>query len=413
MSQTELLLIAIALGLITVILLVIERILRMRKETKENERDRTNNQQQAVLREQLAMVVKELSRKRDLAERIPPIAKKITERLPEASFLPVLVRSAKDLFDASQVGFFTPVEGSSDYTIEVGTGFPPDWQGTIRIASDEGLLGIAIRKKIVAARIDPLSTAGLRASSRSLEQMGIPPDFAAPVFGSSGILGVLVITGCPYPLEEERKYVSMLADLFSIAIQKASLVDATKTGVWKDELTGLSTRLHFLQRFETEIRRTGNYQQSFALFMFDIDKFKQINDTYGHAIGDVVIRKVAEITKKHTRSSDLVGRYGGDEFLVLLTSSTDEQSLRYADNIRSVISSTEMRIQGYDAPLRLTISGGLSFYPAHGQSTSELMHAADHALYEAKRKGRDQVSVAALRGLADSPDTINDEPTAC
>lgn len=412
MSQTVFLLIAIALGFIALILVVIERILRLRKSSREAERDRSSLHQQAAMREELNTAMKELARKRDLAERIPPIAKKITEKLPEPSYLPVLVRSAKDLFDADQVGFFSPVEDSSDYTLEVGTGFPPDWQGTIRVASDEGLLGIAIQKKIVAARIDPLATSGLRASSRSLEQLGIPPDFAAPVFGVSGIIGVLVITGCPHPLEMERKYVSMLADLFSSAIQKASLVDATKTGVWKDDLTGLSTRLHFLQRFETEIRRTGNYQQSFALFMFDIDKFKQINDTYGHAIGDIVIRKVAEITKKHTRSSDLVGRYGGDEFLVLITSSTDEQSLRYAENIRSVIASNELRIQGYDAPLRLTISGGLSFYPANGQSTSELMQAADHALYEAKRKGRNQVSVAAMRELVDSPDGIGDEPPA-
>ena len=413
MSQTELLLIAAALGLGAAVLMLSLRVLRLRRESRETDRDRSNNQQQAALREQLSTVLKELSRKRDLADRIPPIVKKITEKMPETAFLPVLVRSAKDLFDPSQVGFFAPAEDSSDYTLEVGTGFPPEWQGRIRVASDDGLLGIAIRRRIVAARIDPQASSGLRASSRSLEQLGIPPDFAAPVFGLSGIIGVLVLTGCPYPLEEERKYVSMLVDLFSTVIQKAALVDATKSGVWKDELTGLSTRLHFLQRFETEIRRTGNYQQMFALFMFDIDKFKLINDTYGHAVGDVVIRKVAEITKKHTRSSDLVGRYGGDEFLVLITSSTEEQSLRYAENIRSTIASTELRIQGYDDPLRLTISGGISFYPANGQSTSDLMHAADHALYEAKRKGRNQVSVAPVRGLADSPDGISEGPSAC
>ncbi len=201
MSQVELLLIALALGLTAVILMVSERIMRLRNASREAERERGNNQQVATLRDELAAVVKTLSRKRDIAERFPAIAKKITERLPEASFAPVLVRSVKDLFDPSQVGFFSPVEDSSDYTLEVGTGYPPDWQGKIRIASDEGLLGIAIQKKIVAARIDPLPTSGLRASSRSLEQMGIPPDFAAPVFGISGILGVLVITGCPYPLE--------------------------------------------------------------------------------------------------------------------------------------------------------------------------------------------------------------------
>ncbi len=412
MTQNQLLLVAVGLGFLAVILLVSERLLRLRRKSSESERDRAAALQLSALRDELSSVVKGLSRKRDIADRIPPIAKKITERMPESSYLPVLVRSAKDFFDAYQVGFFSPVEGSADYTLEVGTGYLPDWQGQVRVASDEGLLGIAIQKRIVAARIDPLAASGLRASSRSLEKLGIPPDFAAPVFGSGGILGVLVVTGCPYPLEEERKYVSMLADLFSMAIQKSSLTDATKSGVWKDELTGLSTRLHFLQQFENEIRRTGNYQLSFALFMFDIDKFKQINDTYGHATGDVVIRKVAEITKKHTRSSDLVGRYGGDEFLVLITSCTQDQSIRYAENIRDMIARTELRIQGYDAPLKLTISGGLAFYPTHGQSTSDLMHAADHALYEAKRKGRNQVSVAPMRGLVDSPGAIDEEPPA-
>lgn len=411
-TQHQFFMIAAGLGFVAVILLVSERLLRMRRKSLESERDRGGIQQMAALRDELSSVMKGLSRKRDIADRIPLIAKKITEKMPESSFLPMFVRSAKDLFDADQVGFFSPAEDSSDYTLEVGTGYPEDWQGRIRVASDDGLLGIAVQKRIVASRIDPLAASGLRASSQSLEKLGIPPDFAAPVFGTTGIMGVLVITGCPYPLEEERKYVSMLTDMFSMAIQKASLIDATKSGVWKDELTGLSTRLHFLQKFENEIRRTGNYQLSFALFMFDIDKFKQINDTYGHATGDVVIRKVAEITKKHTRSTDLVGRYGGDEFLVLITSCTQDQSIRYAENIRNMISVTELRVQGYDAPLRLTISGGLAFYPINGQSTSELMHAADHALYEAKRKGRDQVSVAPLLGLVDSPEVIADETPA-
>ena len=229
----------------------------------------------SALREELATVMKELSRKRDIAERLPPIAKKITEKLPE-SVLPARASSAPRRTSSMRARWASSPPRKTPPTTpsRSGRGIPPEWQGKIRVASDEGLLGIAIRKKIVAARIDPQATSGLRASSRSLEQMGIPPDFAAPVFGISGIIGVLVITGCPYPLEEERKYVSMLADLFSMAIQKAYLVDATKSGGWKDELTGLSTRLHFLQRFETEIRRTGNYQLSFALFMFDIDKFK-------------------------------------------------------------------------------------------------------------------------------------------
>jgi diguanylate cyclase (GGDEF)-like protein len=302
------------------------------------------------------------------------------------------------------VGYFSPVEGSTEFALAVGTGYPADWQGEIRVAPDEGLLGLSLQKKIVAARIDPLAGSGLRVSSRSLERIGIPPDFAAPIFGPGGIHGVLVLTGCPHSLEDERKYVSMLADLFSIAMEKARLADATRTGGWRDELTGVSTRLHFLQRFESEIRRTENYQLSFSLFMFDIDRFKTINDTYGHSVGDAVIQRVAEITKKYTRSSDIVGRYGGDEFLVLITSTSREQAIRYSENIRSRIADDELRIQGVDDPIRLTISGGLAFFPVNGQTTTDLMQAADHALYEAKRKGRNRTVVARVSSLADAID---------
>lgn len=364
--------------------------------------DRATRLQAAALREEIDGLKKTLSRKADIADRLPVIAKNLTERLPESAFPAILVRAAKELFGSDQVGYFSPVERSTDFTLTVGTGYPAELQGEIRVAPDEGLLGLALQKKIVAARIDPLAGSGLRMSSRSLERMGIPPDFAAPVFGSSGIHGVLILTGCPHTLEEERKYVSMLVDLFSIAMEKARLADASRTGGWRDELTGVSTRLHFLQRFESEIRRTENYQQSFSLFMFDIDRFKTVNDTYGHTVGDAVIKRVAEITKKYTRSSDLVGRYGGDEFLVLITSTTREQALRYSENIRGRIAEDELRIQGVDDPIRLTISGGLAFFPIHGQTTTDLMQAADHALYEAKRKGRNRTVVAKVSTLADA-----------
>ncbi len=412
MSGSSLFLIAPTLLSVAAVLISVWSLLRLREARKDPmKQDRMKLQQIQHLREELAAVKKGWARKEKIADRVPAIAKNITEMLPEISYPPILVRSAKEFFDADKVGFFSPMNDSTDYTLEVGTGFPADWQGRIRIASDEGLLGIAIQKRIVACRIDPLSASGLRSSSRSLEQTGIPPDFAAPVFGISGIIGVLVITGCPYPLEEERKYVSMLADLFSVAMQKARLVDASRTGAWKDDLTGLSTRLHFLQRFESEIRRTGNYQQSFALFMFDIDKFKTINDTYGHAAGDLVLKKVAEITRQKTRSADLVGRFGGDEFLVLIGSATKEQSLRYAENIRSTVAATEVKIAGSDAPIRMTISGGLSFYPAHGQSTSALMQAADAALYEAKRNGRNRTVVAGIPSLGGSAGPGIDDPS--
>jgi diguanylate cyclase (GGDEF)-like protein len=374
--------------------LVIEYVYRRRALQKESEQNRYKRQQLGQLAQDLKTMKKEIARKGEFSEKIPVIAKKFTEKLPGSSFAAVAVRSAMDLFHAKQVGYFVPVEGSPEYALEVGAGFPPDWPEGIKIRSDEGILGLALQKKAVVSRMDPLSSAGRRPPHRSLESLGVTPDYAAPVTGASGILGVLVIAGSPFPLDEERKYVSMLADLASIAMQHATLFDASTFSESTDFLTGVSNRPYFLQRFENEIRRAGNYAQPLSLFMFDIDEFKKINDTLGHPAGDVVIRKMADIVRRHTRSSDLVGRYGGDEFMVLMRSSNKEQALAYADHLMEKTRGAEIRVPGHDTPLRLTISGGLAMHPYDGQSTTELICAADHALYEAKRRGRNQTVLA-------------------
>ncbi len=379
--------------------LVVEYLFRRRKLRTESVQNRSKREQLIEFSKELKALKKSLARKSEIAEQIPLIIRKLTENIPQSSLPAIAVRSAKEFFHADKAGFFTPVNGPAEYTLEVGAGFPTDWQGNIRINSDEGILGMALQKKVVVARVDPSSFAGRRSSHRSLEQQGIIPDFVAPVFGVSGTIGALVISGCPFPLEEERKYMSMLADLLSTAMQNVTLIDSSVSRSWSDHLTGVSNRLHFLQRFESEVRRSENYRQELALFMFDIDDFKKINDTYGHASGDVVIKKLVEIVRSNTRSSDLIGRFGGDEFMVLMMSSNAEQAHLYAEKLREKIAATDIRIPGHDAPIRLTISGGLAMWPADGQSTSELMQCADVALYEAKRRGRNNTVLIRSIGL--------------
>jgi diguanylate cyclase (GGDEF)-like protein len=323
----------------------------------------------------------------------------LTEKFSPDAYPAIAVRSAKEFFQAGKAGYFVPAEGSSDYTLAIGAGFPPDWAGKVRIHADEGILGLALRKKMVVTRMDLQSSSGRRSSSSSLEDLGVSPDFVAPILGVSGTVGALVVTGCPFPLEEERINMTMLADLLSMALQNASLLDPTRDGKWVDHLTGVANRIHFLQRFESEIRRTENYRQVLALFMFDIDEFKKINDTHGHYAGDVVINRMAEIVKKNTRGYDLVGRYGGDEFMVLITSTTEKQAESFAGHLREMISTTDIAIPGTEVPVRITISGGLAMFPTHGQSTTELFRAADAALYESKRLGRNRILIATSVGL--------------
>ncbi len=361
---------------------------------QEAERNKIKRQQNGDLAKKLKTAEAELARRREITERFPLVTRQLTQRLSRSSLPPVAVRSAKEFFHASQVGFFVPIEDSSDYTLEVGVGFSPDWLGKVRISSDDGILGMALQKKVVVAKIDPLSSSGRRSSRPSLEQSGVDPDFVAPVFGVFGIVGVLVIIGCPFSLDEERKYVSMLVDIMSINFQNASLLNTSVSSTSQDILTGVFNRIYFLQRFENEIRRTENYRQPLALLMFDIDKFKIINDTFGHSAGDVVLKNLAVIVRKNTRSSDLVGRYGGDEFMVLMTSSNKDSVLTYANHLREKIASTGIMIQGNDTPIHLSISGGLAMCPKDGQSTTELLQAADLALYAAKHNGGNQILLA-------------------
>jgi diguanylate cyclase (GGDEF)-like protein len=379
--------------------LIFEHVYRWRRVSKESEQNKQKQQALNPLTQELNNLKKELARKEEIADWIPNIIKVMTEKLPPGTLPAIVVRSAKEFFHARQVGFFVPVQDSSDYTLEVGVGFPPDWKEKIRLPSEVGILGVALQKKLVVASVDSLSSSGRSSPRPCFEQSGISPDFVAPVFGITGIFGVLVIAGCPLSIEGERKYVSMLADLMSSSLQKDILIESGKNSLWVDHLTGVANRLYFLQRFESEIRRTENYKQALALFMFDIDEFKKVNDTYGHVSGDIVIKRVAQIIRANTRSSDLVGRYGGDEFMVLITSTTQDQAFTYAENLRNKITDAEILIPGHGTHIRITISGGLAVFPIHGMSTSELIIAADYALYDAKRKGRNRTVLAKTIGL--------------
>jgi len=344
----------------------------------------------------------ELARKKEIAENVPVLVRRLSENLPENAIPPIVVRFSKKFFHALRVGYFVPREETGEYTLLDGAGFPPDLMGRVRLPADEGILGTAVRKKLVASRVN-LAFTGTRSSRTSLGDGGTEVDFVAPIIVHSTTRGVLVIGGCGVDIADERQNVAWVADLFGIALQNAITGQLLESSVSLDDLTGLCNRRYFAQWFETEIRRARNYLIPLSIFLFDIDHFKQVNDTYGHHSGDMVLRKLAEVVRRNTRSSDLVSRYGGEEFAVVMTSANREQALSYADNLREIIASTGIKIPGLDHPLRITISGGIATFPADGETTTELINAADQALYGAKRNGRNEILLANPVGLDGSP----------
>jgi len=160
----------------------------------------------------------------------------------------------------------------------------------------------------------------------------------------------------------------------------------------RDPLTGLFNHKHMMDTLAHEAARSQRYDHPFALLIIDLDDFKGYNDLRGHLVGDEVLKEVAQTLKQTLRVEDYAARYGGDEFLVLLPETTDEEGLRLAERIRERIESKKLGAEGELEGL--TVSIGVAGFPTHGSDPQKLIACADVAMYEGKRGGRNRVVLA-------------------
>lgn len=159
-----------------------------------------------------------------------------------------------------------------------------------------------------------------------------------------------------------------------------------------DALTYLSNRRQIINDLQREVLHADRYKTPLTISMLDVDYFKRINDTYGHAVGDYVLRELAGILKEYIRTPDIVGRYGGEEFLILLPNSSMQAASEQAARLCKCIREHVVNLGGNQT--RITVSIGIAEYQIGSESWSKLLSRADAALYQAKDKGRDGWSVA-------------------
>ena len=159
-----------------------------------------------------------------------------------------------------------------------------------------------------------------------------------------------------------------------------------------DGLTGLLNHKAFLDRFEEEISRAGRFNHMLGLVVLDLDKFKSVNDDYGHLYGDYVLREVSDIIADNVRAIDVVGRYGGEEFAVLLVNTNIKQCLPLAQRIVKSIADKTF-LEGGIA-VNITISAGLAGFPQHAEEVRSLISKADKAMYDTKANGGNDVTIA-------------------
>ncbi len=158
-----------------------------------------------------------------------------------------------------------------------------------------------------------------------------------------------------------------------------------------DFLTGLKTRGYFEQQLELEIKRAGRKQTPIALLMIDIDHFKALNDTYGHHVGDQVLRDVSAVLMKDMREVDTAARYGGEEFVIVLPETNTAGAMQVANRVRRGVEQSKFFAGSPRQVEHLTISIGVAIFDQDAQTKRDLIEAADSALYAAKSQGRNQV----------------------
>jgi diguanylate cyclase (GGDEF)-like protein len=178
------------------------------------------------------------------------------------------------------------------------------------------------------------------------------------------------------------------------AIERAQIMEKLRELATRDELTGLLNRREMRRILSEETARHLRQGEPLALAMMDIDHFKTVNDTFGHKVGDDVLRWMAQLITENMRSTDMFARYGGEEMAVILPQTNSEDAFRVMERLRHLVATTGFQVDRAGRrpiDIQLTISMGIASVPEDANSDEQLLVAADRALYQAKRRGRNRI----------------------
>jgi diguanylate cyclase (GGDEF)-like protein/putative nucleotidyltransferase with HDIG domain len=256
-----------------------------------------------------------------------------------------------------------------------------------RIPLGTGLLGHVARNGQMAAF-----------SSSKLADLALKPllpdsvgAIALPVFYAEQLHGVLYVESSSQPdfSDEEVLLLRTLADLIAGALHNSLSFQKAQEQAITDGLTGVKTHRFFMESLSAEWKRSTRAGRNFALVLMDLDRFKFVNDFYGHLEGDLVLQRVGHILEANCRRSDVVARYGGDEFVILMPETNMEHARQLASKLRSWVSADPLLREK-----NISASFGIACYPLHGSTPQELIQVADASMYLSKHQGGNAVSTA-------------------
>jgi diguanylate cyclase (GGDEF)-like protein len=330
-----------------------------------------------------------------LTERqIPGVLLGIVQRSLDPQQVAVLVRRSAEKNDKNRLPRLVVAAAYPDgAAVKVGTEVP----------IETGEIGYAAESQMVVTRQDIQAEATANRIKPGPALSGMPqPDLIAPLVFDQETLGVIVMHK-PRKSGDPKAALHLVAQTGAQVLHTAAQVSRMKTTAEMDGLTRIYNKKHMEQTLNEYVyraacaaydRRDAGESQSvpgLAVFLFDIDNFKNYNDTNGHLAGDKLLQELARIVGDSVRKDDVFGRFGGEEFLLVMPNTNAKQGMLAAEKIRAVLANHPFPFAEKQPLKRISVSGGVAEYPLHGLDAAGLLHAADEALYEAKRSGRNRV----------------------
>jgi diguanylate cyclase (GGDEF)-like protein len=317
----------------------------------------------------------------------------LSSAVTEAQVIEVGVESAREVasFDFAAVTLFHKKGGTHEICAVSGHGADNLVGRTFR--HNAGLVSMVVANRQALPYRGEYDPSRQTVFARGHEPPKMPSLLVLPLLVHERVLGTLVLGSSEKHAfrENVRPALEVLSSHMAVSLSGARMLTRLEEQATTDGMTGLLNKRTLIIEAERRIKVAKRFGKPLSLLVCDIDHFKNVNDTYGHDVGDVVIKGLGDVLRRIKRDTDAVGRFGGEEFVILCEQTDEEGALNLGERVRRELEATTF--QSELGPLQVTCSVGVAPFPIAGQEWATLFKATDEALYVSKREGRNRVTV--------------------